>query len=40
MRKRRFFCSPAKTPHARINYLVFVKLASIRIWLRADESMP
>jgi hypothetical protein len=40
MRKRRFFCSPTKTPHARVNYLVFVKLASIRIWLRADESTP
>jgi transposase len=22
------------------NYLAFVKLASIRIWLRADESAP
>ena len=22
------------------NYLAFVKLASIRIWLRANESMP
>jgi transposase len=35
-------CQRAATRYDKLaaNYLAFVKLASIRIWLRADESTP
>jgi transposase len=35
-------CRRVATPYDKLaaNYLAFVKLASIRIWLRANESAP